>query len=143
MRIHQILLAFSVVSLILTSVAHAATPIRVFVNGADLGPAAQGRIIDGQVKVPLRALAEALGADVTWDPAASCAYITTTGATEASEEPAPTPAEKKDVTIYITKTGSKYHRLGCRYLSKSSIPISLEDAKPRGYAPCSVSGPPA
>jgi len=37
---------------------------------------------------------------------------------------------------YITKTGSKYHRGGCSYLSKSAILISLEDAK-GGYGPCS------
>lgn len=43
-------------------------------------------------------------------------------------------------TVYITRTGVKYHRDGCRYLSKSKIPISLTDAK-RGYSPCSVCNP--
>ena len=62
-------------------------------------------------------------------------------------ETAPTVTEKsaqveqEEVTVYITKTGSKYHRAGCRYLSKSSIPISLSDAKSR-YSPCSVCNPP-
>jgi hypothetical protein len=46
-------------------------------------------------------------------------------------------------TVYITKSGAKYHRAGCRYLAKSSIPISLQDAKARGYGPCSVCKPPA
>ena len=41
-------------------------------------------------------------------------------------------------TVYITKTGSKYHRDGCRYLRKSQIAISLSDAKNRGYSACSV-----
>jgi len=44
-------------------------------------------------------------------------------------------------TVYVTKTGSKYHRSGCRYLSRSQIPISLEDAI-RKYGACSVCGPP-
>lgn len=44
-------------------------------------------------------------------------------------------------TVYITKTGSKYHTSGCRYLSRSKIPISLEDAI-RRYSPCSVCRPP-
>lgn len=44
-------------------------------------------------------------------------------------------------TVYITKTGSKYHRSGCRYLSRSQIPISLESAM-RSYGPCSVCKPP-
>lgn len=56
--------------------------------------------------------------------------------------PSPAPPETpQDVTVYITKTGAKYHRDGCRYLSKSRIPISLSDAK-RGYEPCSVCNPP-
>lgn len=46
------------------------------------------------------------------------------------------------ITVYITKTGTKYHRAGCRYLRRSSIPISLEEAKARGYTPCSVCNPP-
>ncbi len=44
--------------------------------------------------------------------------------------------QKEDI-VYITKTGSKYHRLGCRYLRRSSIPISLKKAK-EYYTPCSV-----
>lgn len=42
--------------------------------------------------------------------------------------------------VYITKTGAKYHRAGCRHLRKSSIPISLSDAQ-SGYSPCSVCRP--
>jgi len=45
------------------------------------------------------------------------------------------------VTVYITKTGTKYHRDGCKYLSKSKIAISLEQAK-KSYGPCSVCKPP-
>ncbi len=40
------------------------------------------------------------------------------------------------VTVYITETGNKYHTSGCRYLSKSKIAISLDEAKAQGYAPC-------
>lgn len=142
MRISRSLLICLLVVLALSALAYAASPVRIVVNGVDLGPAAQGRVIDGLVMVPVRAVAEALGAEVRWEPGESCVYITTKGAAEAFEAPAPTPAEKKEVTVYITKTGSKYHRLGCRYLSKGSIPISLEDAKARGYTPCSVCGAP-
>jgi hypothetical protein len=45
-------------------------------------------------------------------------------------------------TVYITKTGTKYHRGSCQYLSQSKIAISLADAKARGYDPCSVCKPP-
>lgn len=59
----------------------------------------------------------------------------------------PTPRERKaepaeEVTVYITRTGKKYHRGTCRYLSRSKIPVSLENAKARGYGPCSVCSPP-
>lgn len=39
---------------------------------------------------------------------------------------------------YITKSGSKYHRGGCRYLSKSAYEITRENAIGSGYGPCSV-----
>lgn len=44
-------------------------------------------------------------------------------------------------TVYVTNTGEKYHRSGCRYLSRSSIPIDLSRAKASGYTPCSVCKP--
>lgn len=54
--------------------------------------------------------------------------------------------EKKEtgetIYVYITDTGSKYHRDGCRYLSKSKIKITLKEAVERGYTPCSVCDPP-
>ena len=51
---------------------------------------------------------------------------------------APEPVEE---TVYITNTGEKYHRSGCRYLRKSKIAISLSNAKSRGYEPCKVCNP--
>jgi len=43
--------------------------------------------------------------------------------------------EKKEITVYITKTGECYHSAGCQYLRKSCIPINLEAAKTNGYRP--------
>lgn len=51
-------------------------------------------------------------------------------------------ANNKNITVYITNTGTKYHRANCRYLRKSKIPISLEEAKAEGYTPCKVCKPP-
>lgn len=46
---------------------------------------------------------------------------------------------KKQVTyVYITDTGSKYHRAGCRYLWNSKRRVSLSSAKSFGYTACSV-----
>ena len=38
-------------------------------------------------------------------------------------------------TVYITKTGEKYHRDGCRYLKKSQIAIDKDAAVAQGYTP--------
>lgn len=45
-------------------------------------------------------------------------------------------------TVYVTNTGHKYHRAGCKYLKKSQSAISLKDAKAQGYGPCSYCHPP-
>lgn len=47
---------------------------------------------------------------------------------------------KKEITVYVTETGSKYHRAGCRYLWNSKIPMKLSEAK-KYYNPCSVCNP--
>lgn len=44
-------------------------------------------------------------------------------------------------TVYITKSGTKYHRDGCRSLWNSRIPIDVNAARARGYTPCSVCDP--
>jgi hypothetical protein len=44
-------------------------------------------------------------------------------------------------TVYITRTGTKYHRSDCRYLHSSKISTTLADAK-LNYTACSVCKPP-
>jgi len=60
--------------------------------------------------------------------------------TAAQTPPAPA-TDTQTTTVYITRTGTKYHRPGCRYLRKSKIPIPLNEAK-KHYEPCSVCKPP-
>ena len=59
-------------------------------------------------------------------------------------KPKPTPnagPNRPDTqTVFVTRTGSKYHREGCRHLSRSKRPISLNDAS-RRYSPCKVCRP--
>ena len=45
-----------------------------------------------------------------------------------------------DTAVYITRTGSKYHRAGCVYLRRSRISVSREDAE-RYYLPCLLCNP--
>jgi hypothetical protein len=60
---------------------------------------------------------------------------------QAPQSSAPAKREEAQVTVYVTKTGTKYHRAGCSYLRSSSIATSLKDAKAR-YTACSRCHPP-
>lgn len=44
-------------------------------------------------------------------------------------------------TVYITKTGEKYHRETCFHLRRSTISIPLEEALERGYTACKACKP--
>lgn len=39
-------------------------------------------------------------------------------------------------TVYITRTGEKYHEDGCHHLRKSKFGIDREEAIRKGYTPC-------
>jgi hypothetical protein len=54
----------------------------------------------------------------------------------------PPPPTDATITVYITASGDRYHNATCRYVRKSKLPISLKDAKARGYKPCSRCKPP-
>jgi competence protein ComEC len=45
------------------------------------------------------------------------------------------------VSVYVTKTGQKYHLESCSSLKTSKLKISLKDAKAKGYEPCSICSP--
>lgn len=48
-----------------------------------------------------------------------------------------------DTIVRITSTGEKYHLSSCSYLHSSSINITLEKARQKGYDQCSRCDPPA
>ncbi|MDR1239141.1 MAG: thermonuclease family protein [Treponema sp.] len=48
-----------------------------------------------------------------------------------------------ETAVYVTNSGSKYHRENCRSLQRSKIAVTLGDAVKSGYSPCSVCKPPA
>lgn len=48
------------------------------------------------------------------------------------------PAEN---TVFVTRTGIRYHLGSCRYLRKSKLPMDLGEAKAEGYTPCKVCKP--
>jgi len=51
------------------------------------------------------------------------------------------PGGEDVVIVYITRTGTKYHRADCHHLKHSRIPIRLSEAQKR-YQPCSACKPP-
>jgi hypothetical protein len=58
----------------------------------------------------------------------------------ASAAAAQDPAK---ITVYVTKTGERYHRDRCRHLARSTIAMTLKGALARGFGPCRVCKPPA
>jgi hypothetical protein len=61
------------------------------------------------------------------------------GAPQASPQ---TAEEPRVQTVYVTRTGKRYHREGCRHLVKSKLPITLREAKQYHYIPCKICHPP-
>ena len=73
------------------------------------------------------------------DGSGASAGASAVGPSSELTEPEPEPPEAE--TVYITRTGKKYHREGCSSLRRSKIPISLVEAKQR-YGPCGRCNPP-
>lgn len=57
--------------------------------------------------------------------------------TTAQSSVSTSQTKKQEITVYITNTGSKYHRNGCQYLHSSKIAINKSTAIARGYSACS------
>ena len=106
--------------------------IAIYVNGQKVTPEVEPFIYNSRTVVPLRFISEALNKEVKWDSVNNRIDINDVSQNNSQDDP----------IVYITKTGSKYHRAGCRYLSQSCIPIKLSDAIAQGYTPCSVCNPP-
>ena len=68
--------------------------------------------------------------------------IVTTTITELQETATTTLAPLLDTDIcYVTASGEKYHRQGCRYLKRSCLEMLVGEAKEKKYTPCKVCKP--
>ncbi|MDR3148748.1 MAG: hypothetical protein LBT88_01840 [Oscillospiraceae bacterium] len=105
--------------------------------------------IDGANYFRLKDLGAALGFSVGFDADTKTVLITTVS---TAPPPAPVPVAAPTITpeptpntsesdVYITDTGSKYHRSSCRYLDESKYEVSLSWAISNGYEPCKVCKP--
>ena len=48
--------------------------------------------------------------------------------------------QTRDCTVYITRTGHRYHRAGCSYLRRGAMQSTRSEAIKRGYTPCKRCG---
>lgn len=81
------------VMLTMSIAAYAANPIKIIVNGKEIKPDVPPQIVNGRTLVPLRAIAEALGANVVWDGNSNTVMITLKDRITASE------TEQKDPSL--------------------------------------------
>ena len=119
-----------------------------YVNGQAQTLDVPAMAIDGRTLVPVRFVSESLQADVQWIQETQTVQITTqdgwsttaptvTPTPTPSPTPSPAPSEAPSTghTIYVTKTGKRYHydpncNGGTYYES------TLEEALARGLTPC-------
>ena len=64
-----------------------------------------------------------------------------TPAPTAAPVAAPAAAEPQTVTVYVTNSGTKYHRAGCSHLKSSKIEMDKDAAIAAGYTPCKTCNP--
>ena len=66
-----------------------------------------------------------------------------THSTQARASLAPVSAEHGGGSdmVHATASGKRYHRAGCRSLSRSDIPMTRAEAEKRGLTPCKVCKP--
>lgn len=57
-----------------------------------------------------------------------------------ASQPSGQASTPKSETVYITRTGKKYHKIGCRYLNRSKIAIKRNEALANGYSACKICG---
>ncbi len=48
--------------------------------------------------------------------------------------------ETQNCVVYVTRTGHRYHRVGCRYLKGGARVLQRDEALKRGFTPCRVCG---
>lgn len=118
-----------------------------YINGEEAPLDVPAQIIQDRTFVPVRFVAEALNAEVSWDGESQTVYIDTDDELPAApviqpqpQAPVKTPQispapSRNPSTVYVTKTGKRYHYSdSCN--GGTYYPATLEEAKNRGLTPC-------
>jgi micrococcal nuclease len=77
-----------------------------------------------------------------WAPASTGAAQSRPAGQAGERRSESQPAPTGDDVVYVTASGKKYHRATCQHARTNASPITLKDAKARGYEPCSRCKPP-
>ena len=67
--------------------------------------------------------------------------LTACGTNKSNNNSTSQTSQQQEETVYITRTGERYHRGNCRHLSQSRKAIKLSKARNQGYTPCKVCKP--
>lgn len=59
------------------------------------------------------------------------------------EQPVTEQPTAEDIIVYVTNSGTKYHRSGCRHLNDSKYETTLTKALSQGYTACGTCNPPS
>ena len=55
--------------------------------------------------------------------------------------PGPTPSPADDPTVWVTRSGKRFHKDGCDALARSRFPVARSAALARGFTPCRACEP--
>lgn len=111
--------------------------VTAVVNGEQKTLDVSAQTVDGRTMVPARFVAESMGCDVTWNKDTQTVSIITRPKEEIKpESPTTNTTETKTGrTVYVTKTGAKYHYdNSCN--SGTYFESTIEDALVRRLEPC-------
>lgn len=103
-RKYLFVVAFLLVAMLsfsLGAFAFDSVPYKIFVNGKELQSDVPPQMIDGRTMVPVRFIAEALGARVEWDAKNNAVNITT-------QKPLAPPPSNNDIKITNTNSFRQY-----------------------------------
>nr|DAP79765.1 MAG TPA: Protein of unknown function (DUF4236) [Caudoviricetes sp.] len=97
-------------------------------GGSDAAPA--------PTPTPTVAVTETPAPTSTPEPTPEPTPTPTPAPTAAAPAPAPAAAEPQTETVYVTNSGTKYHRAGCSHLKSSKIEMDKDAAIAAGYTAC-------
>ena len=116
-KLLSVLIAVIIASTLLTVPAFASSDVKVLVNGTEVSFDQPPVIEDGRTLVPARAVFEAMGASVFWDPATAGGYVSVVTNT-------------KSVVLYVSEADSWQYMLIDNFNKVSlDVPAKIKDGR--------------